>query len=188
MPTRREFLKTTIVAGTALALFRGSEGKIWALCAEPQAAQVCRAACRALARNGIPVATPTANSAYPDADFYELSAQQFTQQMHPDLPNPTHLWGYVDMATNKSGYLGPIIVAQRQKPVVIRMHNNLPDKHILPVDTSIMGSEPGVPVNRCCVHLHGGFVPWTSDGGPFAWFTSQRRSWERPTDRPERAF
>ena len=24
--------------------------------------------------------------------------------------------------------------------------------------------------NRANVHLHGGFVPWTSDGGPFAWW------------------
>ena len=91
--------------------------------------------------------------------------------MHPDLPNPTHLWGYVDKATNKPAYLGPLIVAQRGKPVVIRMHNNLPNQHILPVDNSIMGAEANVPVNRCCVHLHGGYVPWTSDGGPFAWYT-----------------
>jgi spore coat protein A, manganese oxidase len=62
-------------------------------------------------------------------------------------------------------------VAQRGKPVVIRMTNNLPPTHILPVDTTIMGAEPGVPVNRMCVHLHGGLVPWTSDGGPFAWYT-----------------
>ena len=122
------------------------------------------------------MATPTTNSAWPGADFYELSAQQFTQQMHPDLPNPTHLWGYVDMATNKTGYLGPLIIAQRGKPTVIRMHNNLPDNHILPVDTTLMGSEEGVPVNRCCVHLHGGFVPWTADGGPWCMVHALRRS------------
>jgi spore coat protein A len=170
MPTRREFLKTTIVAGTALALFRGSEGKIWAFAQSPKLRKFV-APLPGLGPGGIPVATPAANSAWPGADFYELSAQPFTQQMHPDLPNPTHLFGYVDMATNKSGYLGPLIVAQRGKPSVIRMHNNLPDKHILPVDTTIPGSEANVPVNRCVVHLHGGFVPWTMDGGPFAWFT-----------------
>ena len=170
MPTRREFLKTTIVAGTALALFRGSEGKIWAFSQSPTLRKFI-SPLPGLGSNGIPVATPATNSAWPGVDFYELSAQQFTQQMHPDLPNPTHLWGYVDMATNKTGYLGPLIIAQRGKPVVIRMHNNLPSTHILPVDTTIPGSEPGVPVNRCCLHLHGGFVPWTSDGGPFAWFT-----------------
>jgi spore coat protein A, manganese oxidase len=170
MPTRREFLKTTIVAGTAFALFRGSEGKIWAYAQSPKLRKFV-APLPGLGPNGIPVANPTTNSAYPGADFYQLSAQQFTQQLHPDLPNPTHLWGYVDTTTNKPGYLGPVIVAQRGKPVVIRMQNNLPPTHILPVDTTIMGAEPGVPQNRCCVHLHGGLVPWTSDGGPFAWFS-----------------
>ncbi|HEY1986325.1 MAG TPA: multicopper oxidase domain-containing protein [Terracidiphilus sp.] len=170
MPTRREFLKTTVVAGTALALFRGSEGKIWAYAQSPTLRKFV-APLPGLGPSGIPIANATANAAYPGADFYSLSVQQYTQQMHPDLPNPTHLWGYVDTTTNKTGYLGPLIVSQRGKPVVIRMQNNLPPTHILPVDTSLMGAEPGVPVNRCCVHLHGGLVPWTSDGGPFAWFT-----------------
>ncbi len=170
MPTRREFLKTSLVAGTALALFRGSEGKIWAYAQSPKLRKFV-APLPGLGPTGIPVATPATSSDWPGADFYQLSAQQFTQQMHPDLPNPTHLWGYVDTATGKSGYLGPIIVAQRGKPVVIRMQNNLPSTHILPVDTTLMGAEPGVPVNRCCVHLHGGYVPWTSDGGPFTWFS-----------------
>jgi len=170
MPTRREFLKTTIVAGTAFALFRGSEGKIWAYAQSPTLRKFV-APLPGLGPNGIPVASPTTNSAWPGADFYSLSAQPFTQQMHPDLPNPTHLWGYVDTATNKSGYLGPLIIAQRNKPVVLRMQNKLPATHILPVDTSLMGSEPEIPVNRCCVHLHGGLVPWTSDGGPYTWFT-----------------
>ena len=29
---------------------------------------------------------------------------------------------------------------------------------------------PARLVNRAAVHLHGGFVPWPSDGGPFHWF------------------
>jgi len=170
MFTRREFLKTSLVAGTAIALFRGSEGKIWAFSQSPSLRKFV-APLPGLGPSGIPVANPTTNSAYPDADFYELSAQQFEQQMHPDLPNPTRLWGYIDKTTNKPGYLGPLIVAKRGKPVVIRMHNNLPAQHILPVDTTLMGAEEGVPQNRCCVHLHGGLVPWTSDGGPFTWYT-----------------
>ena len=32
-----------------------------------------------------------------------------------------------------------------------------------------MGTE-GLRVNRTSVHIHGGLVPWTSDGGPFSWF------------------
>ena len=169
MPTRREFLKTTLVAGTALALFKGSEGKVWAFAQSPMLRKFV-APLPGLGPNGIPVAN-TANSPYPGVDFYHLSAQQFEQQMHPDLPNPTRLWGYVDLSTNSPAYLGPAIVATRGKPVVIRMQNDLPPQHILPVDTTIMGAEADVPQNRCCVHLHGGLVPWTSDGGPYAWFS-----------------
>lgn len=170
MPTRREFLKTTLVAGTALALFKGREGKIWAFSQTPTLRKFV-APLPGLGPNGIPVANATTSSQYPGADFYRLSAQQFEQQMHPDLPNPTRLWGYVDLTTNNTGYLGPAIVAMRGKPTVIRMRNDLPPQHILPVDKSLMGAEEGVPENRCCVHLHGGYVPWTSDGGPFAWFS-----------------
>lgn len=159
-----------MVAGTAFALFRGTEGKIWAYAQSPKLRKFV-SPLPGLGPNGIPVATPGTSSDWPGADFYELSAQQYTQQMHPDLPNPTHLWGYVDMATNKTGYLGPLLLAQRGKPTVVRMHNNLPEKHILPIDTSLPGSEAWIPPNRMVLHLHGGFVPWTSDGGPFAWYT-----------------
>ncbi|KAA6462012.1 copper oxidase [Acidobacteria bacterium AB60] len=168
MPTRREFIKTTLVAGTAVALFRCAEGRVWAYAQSPK----LRKFVAPLPGLGdIPVAAAGTDPAYPGADIYTLSAQQFTQRLHPDLPGPTRLWGYTDQTTGKSVYLGPIIVAQRGKPVVIRMTNNLPPTHILPVDTSIMGAEPGVPVNRISLHLHGGLVPWTSDGGPFAWYT-----------------
>jgi spore coat protein A len=170
MPTRREFLKTTLVAGTAVALFRLGEKTVWAYSQSPQLRKFV-APLPGLGGNGIPVANPTTSSAYPGADVYNLAAQQFEQQMHPDLPNPTRLWGYVDLTTNKQAYLGPVIVSQRGKPVVIRMQNKLPAKHILPVDTSVPGSRPGDAQNRMTVHLHGGLVPWTSDGGPMSWFT-----------------
>src|SRR3954462_4917796 len=98
MPTRREFLKTTIIAGTVFALFRGSEGKIWAYAQSPKLRKFV-APLPGLGPDGIPVATVGTIEAWPGADFSEMSAQQYTQKMHPDLPNPTKLWGYVDMAT-----------------------------------------------------------------------------------------
>ena len=170
MPTRREFIRSTLVAGIGLALFRGSDGKLWAMSQSPSLRKFV-APLPGLGPGGIPIANAMTNDAYPGVDFYQLVAREFEQQMHPDLPNPTRLWGYVDTTTGNPAYLGPAIVAQRGKPVVIRMQNALPPRHILPVDKSLMGSEPGVPENRCCVHLHGGLVPWTSDGGPFAWFS-----------------
>jgi spore coat protein A, manganese oxidase len=35
-----------------------------------------------------------------------------------------------------------------------------------------MAAETGGRVDRIAVHLHGGLVTWTNDGGPFAWFSS----------------
>ena len=57
---------------------------------------------------------------------------------------------------------------KRGTPVQITFRNKLPSTHILPVDRTIMGTEDAD--NRSDIHLHGGFVPWTSDGGPFAWW------------------
>ncbi|MGE5359732.1 MAG: multicopper oxidase family protein, partial [Bacteroidales bacterium] len=118
---------------------------------------------------GIPVATPN-TTLYPGVDYYTIVMGQYQQQLHPELP-PTRLWGYADATTGNPAfrYLGPAIVAQRGRPTRIRVVNRLPSVHPLPVDTSIMGAEPGQPVNRATVHLHGGFVPWPSDGGPFTW-------------------
>lgn len=121
---------------------------------------------------GIPIAIPDTQS-IPGVELYNISAVQYQQQMHPDLPGPTTLWGYRDEASGKSAYLGPIIAAKRGTPVIIRLKNTLPNKHPLPVDTTLMGCEDGAAQNRITIHLHGGLVPWTSDGGPFTWFTPE---------------
>jgi spore coat protein A len=63
-----------------------------------------------------------------------------------------------------------VIVAKKDRPVWLKVKNNLSDgPHPLPVDTTLMGVVNGQNDNRICTHLHGGFVPWTSDGGPYAW-------------------
>ena len=119
---------------------------------------------------GIPLATPN-RTAYPGLDYYQIALRQFTDQLHPDLPL-TRLWGYGDAAPGAQfRHLGGVIVANRGVPVRVNVLNALPPTHILPVDTSLPGAEPGQPENRAAVHLHGGFVPWPSDGGPFHWST-----------------
>jgi spore coat protein A, manganese oxidase len=118
--------------------------------------------------NFIPVAIPDTNS-FPGVDSYKIVMKEFQQLMHPDLPGPTTLWGYADATNPVHKYLGGLIVARKDRPVRLEVTNALPDVHPLPVDTSIMGAE--LQPNRATVHLHGGLVPWTSDGGPFSWFT-----------------
>jgi spore coat protein A len=51
------------------------------------------------------------------------------------------------------------------------MFNRLPPTHPLPVDRTLFGADGAQ--NRITVHNHGGFVAWTSDGGPFSWFTPE---------------
>lgn len=131
----------------------------------------------------IPVAVADTNS-FPGSDYYEISLVEYSEQMHSDLP-PTKLRGYVQ--TNGGDphphYLGPVIVAQKDRPVRIKFTNTLPvgagGDLFLPVDTTIMGAGMGplgaaaVPMNytqnRATLHLHGGRTPWISDGTPHQW-------------------
>jgi spore coat protein A len=109
---------------------------------------------------------------FPGEDYYQIRLGEFTQMMHPDLPGPTKFWGYADVTNGQAPnhrYLGGAIVAQKNRPVRLKAINQLPPVHPLPIDTTIMGAE--LEQNRACIHLHGGLVPWTSDGGPFAWFS-----------------
>lgn len=164
----------------------------------------------------IPVATPEpCTYSGPEADCYDIGLVEYNETLHTDLP-PTRLRGYVQLSTSASGvplvnpadgssilmpdgtqaygvgypqYLGPTIVAQKDRPVRIRFFNLLPTNGsgdlFLPVDTTIMGSGPfmidnasGGPYitgnfsqNRATVHLHGGFNTWISDGTVHQWIT-----------------
>jgi spore coat protein A len=163
---RREFVKITAMAGAGVALFKGFEGSAWAYSQSP----ILRKFVSPLPGlgTGLPIANGTLKK--DGSVLYKLVARQFHQQMHPDLPKPTKLWGYMDQTTGVPAYLGPVVVSRRNQPVRIRMKNNLPSVHPLPVDTMLMGADNGAAANRICVHLHGGLVPWNMDGGPFSWF------------------
>ncbi len=122
--------------------------------------------------NGIPIAeADSANPGWwqPGVTHYTLDIAQFTDQLHPDLPNPTRLWGFGQVGRTPFRHLGGVIAARRGTPVQITFRNRLPPTHILPVDPTIMGVA-GNQNNRADIHLHGGLVPWTSDGGPHAWW------------------
>jgi len=128
--------------------------------------------------NGIPVAIPDGTHRWGRtvAQHYTIDVNQYTDQLHPDL-GPTTLRGY-HSRTNLGGtppqrHLGGIIVAQKGTPIQLTFQNNLTGNHPLPVDPTIMGAEFGP--NRIVTHLHGGAIPWISDGGPFAWFDNTGR-------------
>jgi len=157
----------------------------------------------------IPVAVPN-TTLYPGSDYYEIAVVQYRERMHSEFPvlndanklqatsGGTWLRGYVQMQTgtnnflNQPHYLGPIIVASKDRPVRIKFINRLPTgaggNLFLPVDTSLMGSgeyeinyDPLTKLavtpnrigtftqNRAELHLHGGRTPWISDGTPHQW-------------------
>ncbi len=94
----------------------------------------------------IPVAVPDTTT-YPGTDYYEIDLVEYTEKMHTDLP-PTKLRGY--RQANLAGgpapahYLGPAIVAQKDRPVRILFRNLLPTgaggNLFIPTDTTVMGS------------------------------------------------
>jgi len=156
----------------------------------------------------IPVAVAN-TSTYPGSDYYEIALIEYREQMHSDLPavvggktNPaatggTKLRGYVQevngIPVGDPHYLGPLIIATKDRPVRIKFTNKLPTgaagNLFIPTDTTIMGSgdfeinydpvtKAPIPTvtgsftqNRATIHLHGGRTPWISDGTPHQWIT-----------------
>jgi spore coat protein A len=117
----------------------------------------------------IPIMTPDAAPApVTGVQHYTINIRQFTDQLHPDLPNPTKLWGFGQGPVANFRHLGGIVVAQKGTPAQFTFINRLPRTHIIPLDRTITGANQGQ--NRAAIHLHGGFVPWISDGGPFDWW------------------
>ena len=132
----------------------------------------------------IPVAVPDTTT-YPGSDYYEISLVQYTEQLHSDL-QPTTLRGYKqtntkDPTVSVPNYFGPMIIAQKDRPVRVKFTNELPTGSggdlFLPVDTSLMGAgmtpdgKSMYTQNRATLHLHGGMTPWISDGTPHQWIT-----------------
>ncbi|MTT32067.1 multicopper oxidase domain-containing protein [Terrilactibacillus sp. BCM23-1] len=96
--------------------------------------------------------------------YYEVNMTEFRQSLHSQL-NDTTVWGYED------GYPGPTIEVESGEKVFIKWINNLPGKHLFPIDYTVHGAHRDVPDVRTVVHVHGACVEWESDGYPEAWFT-----------------
>lgn len=182
---RRDFLKKAAFAGTGAALYQTlGKGRAWAFAQSPTNLRKFAVSLPGLgpsAKNEIgqyiPLATKhTIPFAGRSTDIYNVAVTKFNQTMHPDLPGKTHFFGYTDLVTFDQKYLAGVIVAKRGTPVLPSVTNLLPNRHILPVDPTIMAGPNGLmvgdlPNNRIATHLHGGLTPWFSDGTPFQWYT-----------------
>ena len=149
----------------------------------------------------IPLANPDTTT-FPGSDYYVIGLRDYTERLHSDLLKATKLRGYYQINSGTTGstdhtnkYLGPVILATKNKPVRILFQNNLPvsgapgSNLFLPVDTTAMGAGMGPKFangtdcnpltqacanftqNRATLHLHGGNTPWISDGTPHQWIT-----------------
>ncbi len=108
----------------------------------------------------LPVIRPEQHS----GSIVQVHIREFRQKVHRDLP-PTRLWGY------NGAWPGPTFEARTGQPFSVKWINNLPEKHFLPIDTTIHGSEEGVPEVRTVTHVHGAKVLPEHDGYPEAWIT-----------------
>jgi spore coat protein A len=173
--TRRQFIKGTAAAGAGLALplnFRVRSAYAAAGPANSPNLEKWIQPLRNLTAlgdpNGIPVLSGVPDPTFANTTYYQVTAGEYLDQLHPDLPNPTTLWGYWDTTNPVKRHLGGVILAEQGTHTRTRITNTLPPTHIIPVDTTLPGANAAQ--NRIAVHLHGGFVPWISDGGPFDWF------------------
>ena len=181
MINRRQFMQTTAGAAALLAMRRYA----YAFSQSPALKKFTQPM-RGVGPGGIPVAASDGIAPVTGATHYSLNIGQYQDTLYPGLEQTT-LWGYSPSLALGEGafptrHLGGIIVAQRGVPTQLTVTNNLPPTHILPVDITdfvmAVGGFPDAAVkfggngyNASCVHLHGGFVPWISDGGPMSWFT-----------------
>ena len=174
---RRKFLKISALAGGAsllpLPLRWLGPGEAQAFNQSP-GIPLFKTALRGAGPGGIPVALPGILPApVTGVAHYQMLIAQFEDAGVCPTLGPTTLWGYVP-TTGLGGYttpthLGGIIIANKGVPIQLTFHNMLfVNKHIVPVDTTIPGANQAV--NRTAIHLHGGLVPWISDGGPFDWW------------------
>jgi spore coat protein A len=173
MLSRRQFLKLSAIAGASVAV-------PWKLLSDASPAYAfsqsgnLKKFIQPLRKVGadIPIAVPDTNFRgwwQKGVTHYTIGLGQFEDQLHPDLPNPTRLWGYGQNGIFK--HLGGVIVAKEGAPVQVTWQNNLPAAGIVPVDrSSFFEDAQQYPDNRAAVHVHGAFIQWVSDGGPMAWW------------------
>ncbi|BDU70601.1 spore coat protein [Geothrix oryzae] len=121
-----------------------------------------------------PAATPRFVRGFSElADYYEIAMTQHQHRFHSEL-GPATVWTY-GMKGQPGIYLGPTIVAHRDRPVIVKWINQLPnDPNTFPlkdsIDPTIMGAD--LPTGRAIPHLHGGKTAARFDGTPGQWWTA----------------
>jgi spore coat protein A len=95
--------------------------------------------------------------------YYRLAMREIETQFHRTL-KPARVWGFGASSP------GPTIEARGGQGILVEWANELPSRHLLPIDHKIHGAEKEKPEVRAVVHLHGAKAPPGSDGYPEAWY------------------
>ena len=97
--------------------------------------------------------------------YYRIALREFECTVHRDVP-PTRQWGY------EGSVPGPTFETRSGEGLLVEWANELPAKHLLPVDHTLHGAEADKPDVRTITHVHGAKVPPASDGYPEEWYAS----------------
>lgn len=99
-----------------------------------------------------------------DIELSEFRQQVLPEAMYEDLDiSGTKVWGY------GGSFPGPTIEAEPRQPVEVKyIIDELPETHLLDVDTNVHGAGSS-PEVRISTHLHGGVVKPEDDGYPEVW-------------------
>src|ERR1700690_4371576 len=168
--TRRVFLERGGIMAMALATRQGGS-QVTTHAAEPKFRTQLNASTLAQFVDPLPlpeILRPVGKRPSPDnpalqLPYYRVAMRQFEQSVHRDL-KPTRLWGYASSSP------GPTFETRSGQGLLVEWVNELPEKHLLPVDHNIHGAEADKPEVRTVVHLHGAKAPPESDGYPEKWY------------------
>jgi spore coat protein A len=106
---------------------------------------------------------PSPDDSKVQAPFYRIDMRELEAKIHRDL-KPTRMWGF------GGGSPGPTIETQSGQGVLVEWINNLPARHFLPIDHTVMGAEKSKPEVRAVTHLHGAKARANDDGYPENWY------------------
>jgi spore coat protein A, manganese oxidase len=113
------------------------------------------------------VMKPTGTQPHPEQagqriHYYRMTMRELRQKVHRDLA-PTRMWSF------ENSFPGPTIEVNSGEGAVVDWANELPARHLLPIDHMLHGAERSLPEVRSVIHLHGGRTPAASDGYPEEW-------------------
>ena len=175
--SRREFLGVVAGAGAgAMIPWRlGHAAEV--VVADAEAADAAAAAAAAVVAASPPllkwqttVPIPPSIAPLPGSTTIIPIAESKVHEFHPTFGPVSTCWGY-----GGATMLGPTIEARVGQSFTVQWKNNLPGAHPLAasIDPFVMGADPAMnPPVRAVVHVHGGHIPHTVDGGPLAWYTN----------------